>query len=305
MSGRISKKEFIEALQRPLSGNQLRKVLEALPSMIPYVGAAYASITTANQLEAINGNIETILSELKVDVADNLEKINDIIRQINEYRDPEFILNSEIHRGGGVVEYLLSFTLSNTGGSIIHVRKICLNLSSTRQCEDLHYQSIRARMDEYKYFVGLHPGIKKYLLDDRDFSYKNGDIDKFTIGINACAHMFYYIQVSVEYSDVRSNVWQVVESPIYCLHFNRGSLDSVFGLLKIYKEHPDLLAKKERFQNRPDLIEYFQQNYQRFVEFPEIFMMFKNDPNIFLDIGIDRISESIRDRLRQKCCAKK
>ena len=295
----LKKDEFIKLLCHPLSRDRLQKLLKALPSGIPYLGDVYSSITTANQLEAVNKNVETILLELRADIANNLDMINEITNEVNRRRNPEFIVNSTIHSNGVITEYFLSVTLSNTGGSIIHVRKIWLDLVATRECERLCLGRIAALMDEYKYRINLYSRIKEYLLEDRAFSYKNGDIDKFTLSIRAHRHMFYYVQVYVEYSDVRDNIWKIITSPIYCLHFDMTSQDArVLSLLKIYKERPDLLAKEEKFQDRHDLVEYFQQNYYRFVEFPELFLMFKTEPDKFLDVGIDRISQSIIDRLR-------
>lgn len=288
MSNDNSKKDkWIKLLRLPLSRSSLKKVLKALPSIIPYFGNAYSYITTDSQLDTINENIETILLELKGDISDNFYKMNEIINQINAHRNPDFILNSSSYSNGDIEKHFLNFTISNTGGSIIHVRKIWLNLVSTKKCEHISQSQLGALMDEYKYRVNLTPKIKDYLIEDRSFYYKCGDIDKFTLTI--CGQpMFYYVQICVEYSDVRYNVWKIIKSPIHRLQFNIiWAYAETLSLLKIYKVYPELLTREKKFRNHPEFIDYFKQNHHMFTEYPNLFVFFIKNPKLFIDIGID------------------
>lgn len=305
-------RSIIQKLYSKMGAEDIKSMIKSLPAIIPYLGSAYASASTDIAIRNLNTNLENLIKELiatsRAEYGDVIEKIQEIIdSNVKNQKIPEFIANCSLYPIWKDVKYCLDFTLSNTGGSIIHVRNIWIEVSN-KKCEEVHThtsQGIMGRMNEYNYHreLQLDPNLKIYTIEKRAFSYKNGDIDRFKVSLRAKGHRIYYIQLFIEFVDVRTNIPQINKSKIYEAHFETFESFEEMGsenILAIVITHPEILKTHSKiFEENPGLVSFFVENSDIFKENLNLFLLFYKEPEHFLEF-LDNPSEFWNKFIRKK-----
>jgi hypothetical protein len=303
---------IIQKLYSKWGAEDIKSMIKSLPAIIPYLGPAYASASTDIAIRNLNTNLENLIKELiaisRTEYGDAIEKIQKIIdSNVKNQKIPEFITNCSLSPIRKDLEYCLDFTLSNTGGSIIHVRKIWIEVSNKR-CEEVHIHTseiVAGIINEYNYTIKLQldPNLKVYTIEEKAFSYKNGDIDRFKVSLRAKGHRIYYIQLFIEFVDVRTNIPQIKKSKIYEAHFETfESFEEMISenILAIVINHPEILkAHSKIFEEKPGLVSFFVENSDIFKENLDLFLIFYNEPEHFLEF-LDKTGEFRNKFIRKK-----
>jgi hypothetical protein len=97
------------------------------------------------------------------------------------------------------------------------VRHLALTTAST-SCPYLIPPPVAAPIVEYRYSVLLSQGEHVYQLDQRDFKYGPGDIDRFLVDLSVGENAIYRVRLAFDYRYVATNAeWAAYRSAEYCL----------------------------------------------------------------------------------------